>query len=154
MSVDAVTAVGVNGGIKKDYTVGSTSSAPKKTKEKAEDKTEVKTSDSNVGAAASVDKLRVSEQAGGANKSNQDDTSKDDNFRQKIEQAITEANKVLKPTNKSFAYSVHEATNEIIIQIKDNETGEVIKEIPSEESLDQMAKIRGLDSGIVFDEKR
>lgn len=102
----------------------------------------------------SAENTKAAEEAAAeSGKYNQDELYKGENFRNKMEQAIAEANKVMKPTNKSFAYSVHEETNEIIIQIKDNDTGEILKEIPSEESLNRLAKMREL-SGIMIDEKR
>jgi flagellar protein FlaG len=103
--------------------------------------------------STSTEKVKVSDKTSDGGKYNQDDLYKGVNFQQKMEQAISEANKILKPTNKSFSYSIHDETHEIMIQIKDNETGEVIKEIPSEESLDRVAKMREL-AGIVIDEKR
>lgn len=82
-----------------------------------------------------------------------DELYKGENFQQKMDKAIEEANKMLEPANKSFSYSIHKETNEVMIKIKDNNTGEIIKEIPSEESLDMVAKMREL-AGIVIDEKR
>jgi flagellar protein FlaG len=88
-----------------------------------------------------------------SSKYSEDDLYKGGNFQDKMSKAMEVANEMLKPANKSFSYSVHEETKEIMIQIKDDETGEVIKEIPSEESLDMVAKMREL-AGIVVDEKR
>ena len=62
------------------------------------------------------------------------------------------ANEKLKETTRQFSYSVHDKTNQIMIRIKDSD-GKVIKEIPSEESLDFYAKLQEL-SGILLDEKR
>jgi flagellar protein FlaG len=100
------------------------------------------------------EKVRTTEKAAqDTNKYSEDDLYKGENFQDKMGKAIDVANEMLKPANKSFSYSVHEETKEIMIQIKDDETGEVIKEIPSEESLDMVAKMREL-AGIVVDEKR
>jgi flagellar protein FlaG len=142
MDFDSLKAVGGSGNVKSDY---STS-----TKKVYENETvDVQKPSEN----ATADKVKVSEKSSDAGKYSQDDLYKGANFQQKMEQAIAEANKILKPTNKSFSYSVHDETHEIMIQIKDNDTGEVLKEIPSEESLDRVAKMREL-AGIVIDEKR
>lgn len=70
----------------------------------------------------------------------------------KIKQAIDEANQRTKFTKKSFEYEVDDKTNRIAITIRDQETDEVIREIPSEETLDMVAKIWEL-AGIIVDEK-
>lgn len=70
----------------------------------------------------------------------------------KIRQAIDEANQRARFTKKSFEYSVDDKTNRISITVRDQETDEVIKEIPSEETLNMLAKIWEL-AGIVVDEK-
>ena len=70
----------------------------------------------------------------------------------KIKQAIDEANQRARFTKKSFEYAVDDKTNRISITVRDQETDEVIKEIPSEETLDMLAKIWEL-AGIVVDEK-
>lgn len=77
---------------------------------------------------------------------------KEDDYSKNIEKAIKIANEKLKESNKSFSYSVHEQTQQIMITIKDSE-GEVVKQIPSEERLDFIAKLQEL-SGILLDEKR
>lgn len=77
------------------------------------------------------------------------------NYSEDMEKAVELANEKLKTSNstKQFSYSIHEATKQVMITIKDSQTGEVLKEIPSEESLDFFAKLQEL-SGILVDEKR
>ena len=50
-------------------------------------------------------------------------------------------------------FSIHEKTNQIMIKIVDQETREVLKEIPSEKILDMVAKMCDL-AGVFIDEKR
>jgi len=71
----------------------------------------------------------------------------------KIKAAIDQANEKLKPVKKEFSYAIHEKTHRVMVSIKNSETGEVIKEIPSEKDLDMLAKIREM-AGIVVDQKR
>lgn len=49
-------------------------------------------------------------------------------------------------------YSLHEATNRVMISIVDKETKEVIKEFPVEEALDRISKALEL-AGLIVDEK-
>lgn len=65
---------------------------------------------------------------------------------------VSEINKVInRNTIAEFGYN--EPTNRITIKIKDRETDEVIKEIPSEKALEMLAKAWEL-AGIMVDEKR
>lgn len=70
----------------------------------------------------------------------------------KIRQAVDEANQRTRFTKKSFEYAVDDKTNRISITVRDQETDEVIREIPSEETLDMVSKIWEL-AGIIVDEK-
>ncbi len=75
------------------------------------------------------------------------------NYKEDMENAVKLANEKLRETtNKHFSYSIHEATKQVIISVKDAD-GNVIKEVPSEESLDFFAKLQEL-SGILLDKKR
>ena len=65
---------------------------------------------------------------------------------------MTEVNHKFKLANKEFSYDIHEKTNRVTVKIKDSETGKIIKEIPSEESLDLAAKIMEM-AGLLIDEK-
>ena len=69
-----------------------------------------------------------------------------------IKQAIDDANQRTRFTKKSLEYSVDDKTNRISIIVRDQETDEVIREIPSEETLDMVSKIWEL-AGIIVDEK-
>ena len=55
---------------------------------------------------------------------------------QRIKSAVDKANERVKKTHCEFQY--HEDTNRISISVKDDETGEVIKQIPAEETLDML----------------
>ena len=73
------------------------------------------------------------------------------NNAQKLKKAVEKANKNAQKTHCEFAY--HEDTNRISISIKDNETGDVIKEIPAEETLDMLSRMWEL-AGLFVDDKR
>jgi Uncharacterized flagellar protein FlaG len=52
---------------------------------------------------------------------------------------IKKNDKELEGKNTSVQYSIHEKTNDLIIKIVDNETKEILREIPSEEILDMIS---------------
>ena len=74
------------------------------------------------------------------------------NFSKQAKNLIESANKEVKLYNKSIKFSIHEETNKIMVKIIDNQTDEVIKEIPSEKILDMVAKLCEM-VGILVDEK-
>lgn len=67
--------------------------------------------------------------------------------------AIDKANKALEPVYRRFEYSVHDKTGEVIVKVIDQQSDEVINEIPNEKFLDLMAKLQEL-IGLNIDEKR
>lgn len=67
--------------------------------------------------------------------------------------AIERANKAMQGINTSFRFSIHEGTKEIMVKVLDKDTGEVVREIPSEKILDMVAKMWEM-SGIFVDERR
>ena len=73
--------------------------------------------------------------------------------REKVENAIKDINSKIKPTHTECQFSYHEKTKRISIKVMDQDTGEVIREIPPEKTLDMIAKSLEL-AGILVDEKR
>lgn len=67
-------------------------------------------------------------------------------------EAIENANKALKGADKRFEFSIHEGTKEIMVKVINDETDEVIREIPPEKILDMVAKMWEL-AGIMVDRK-
>ncbi|WP_242853054.1 flagellar protein FlaG [Pseudobacteroides cellulosolvens] len=67
--------------------------------------------------------------------------------------AIEKANKAISGTNRSFEFSIHEKTKAIMVKVVDNDTHEVIREIPAEKILDMVAKMWEM-AGIMVDERR
>ena len=65
---------------------------------------------------------------------------------------IEKINKMLVTENRSFEYSVHEKTKDIMVKVIDTETKEVIREIPPEKILDLVARLCEL-AGLFVDEK-
>lgn len=73
--------------------------------------------------------------------------------KEKVENAIRDINAKIRPTHTECQFSYHEATRRISIKVLDQESGEVIREIPPEKTLDMIAKTLEL-AGILVDEKR
>lgn len=65
---------------------------------------------------------------------------------------IEKLNKTLQIYNKHLKFSIHEATRRVMVQVINNDTGEVIREIPPKKILDMLAKIQELD-GLLVDER-
>jgi flagellar protein FlaG len=65
---------------------------------------------------------------------------------------IEHALKVLQGPDTSFEMSVHKATNTITIKVKNKDTGELIREIPPEKTLDLVANFMEIN-GILIDER-
>jgi flagellar protein FlaG len=72
---------------------------------------------------------------------------------EQIIQAIERANKAMQGKTTSFEFSVHEKTKQIMVKVLDQDTGEIIREIPPEKVLDMVARLWEM-AGIIVDEHR
>lgn len=72
---------------------------------------------------------------------------------QQIKTAVEKANKVMKNSQTRCEFSYHESTKSISIKIIDEETKEVLREVPPEKILDMVEKMWEM-AGILVDEKR
>lgn len=72
---------------------------------------------------------------------------------QTIRKAIEKANKALEGVHRRFEYSVHEKTGQTIVKVINQDTDELIREIPNEKFLDLVSKLQEL-VGLIIDEKR
>jgi len=68
-------------------------------------------------------------------------------------QAVEKANKAVSMAGRTFEYSIHEKTKEIMIKVIDSDTKEVIREIPPEKTLDMVASMMEM-AGLLVDERR
>jgi flagellar protein FlaG len=71
---------------------------------------------------------------------------------QQLIEAIEKANKALRGADKRFEFSIHEGTKEIMVKVINDETDEIIREIPPEKILDMVAKMWEM-AGILVDRK-
>lgn len=70
---------------------------------------------------------------------------------EEIKKAVDEMNK--KMVNAEAVFGRHEETGHMTVKIVNKDTKEVIKEFPSEQTMDMIAKVWEL-AGIIVDEKR
>lgn len=69
-----------------------------------------------------------------------------------LNSAVNKANKVLFKNNTHLQFRIHERTKEVMVKIINDESGEVLREIPPEKMLDMVAKLWEI-AGIIVDEK-
>lgn len=85
---------------------------------------------------------------------NQEQSGKDGQATEKqIQAAIEHVKRASQMSRTRCEFSYHEATKRVSIKVLDDETNEVIKEIPPEKSLEMVEKMWEL-AGILVDEKR
>lgn len=71
---------------------------------------------------------------------------------QDLENAVEQSNRLIFKDDNRFEFKIHERTGRMMVKLVDNETDEVIKEIPPEKILDLVASIWDL-VGILVDER-
>ncbi|MCQ8182084.1 flagellar protein FlaG [Methylomonas sp. SURF-1] len=107
--------------------------------------------DSNV-AALSQDKQSVTNALSG--------TEKKDKADQKpplevVRQAAKEGNSILQATQRNLQFKVDDDTKEVVVKIVDSESGELVRQIPSEEMLAFIRRMQELqgDQGSVIQDR-
>ncbi|MBO9542444.1 flagellar protein FlaG [bacterium] len=71
-----------------------------------------------------------------------------------LAQAVGQVEQLMATVNESLRFKVHEDTNRTIITVVNQDTGEVLREIPSEKFLDLVAMFQKQLSGLLVDENR
>mmetsp|Transcript_33234 Transcript_33234/g.42844 ORF Transcript_33234/g.42844 Transcript_33234/m.42844 type:complete len:142 (-) Transcript_33234:2517-2942(-) len=65
-----------------------------------------------------------------------------------IESAVSEISDFLQSTNRQLSFSVDEKSDRQIVKVTDSESGEIIRQIPSEDVLALSERIRELQSDV------
>lgn len=86
-------------------------------------------------------------------KGNAPEAQKEDVVSTKMKDAIDKVNAKIVPSKTRCEFSYHEDTKRVSIKVIDQNTEEVIREIPPEETLDMLSKMWEL-AGILVDERR
>ncbi len=69
-----------------------------------------------------------------------------------LEYVVKSLNDFLKPANTHIKFELHEELQEYYVTVVDNQTNEVVREIPSKKLLDIYAKMTDF-MGLLFDKK-
>ena len=72
--------------------------------------------------------------------------------RDELQRAIEQTNQMIFKDDNRFEFKIHERTGRIMVKLINNETDEIVKEIPPEKILDLVASIWDL-VGILVDER-
>ena len=83
----------------------------------------------------------------------QEQAGNEENASRRIKNAVDHANKTMRHAKTKCEFSYHEETKRVSIKVIDEETEEVIREIPPEETLEMLSKMWEL-AGLMVDEKR
>lgn len=81
-----------------------------------------------------------------------DEGQEEDAAERQLKAAITKVNSKIKSTRTKCEYSYNDTINRVAIKIVDETTGDVIKEIPPEETLKMIEKMWEI-AGILMDKK-
>lgn len=79
------------------------------------------------------------------------DLEKDQNTQDDLLQAVSDVNELFQASSRSLEFNIDEDSQQMVIQIKDSQTKEVIRQIPSEEVL-KLAKHLDEFKGMLFQE--
>jgi len=73
-----------------------------------------------------------------------------------VKAAVEQINKALLQSNRSLEFSIDERTQALVIKVKDNETGELIRQLPSDSALEiaqAIAQNQQLQAGALLEQK-
>jgi len=73
-------------------------------------------------------------------------------IREDVRRVVDELAKVARSFNRRLEFSINDDTKEVIVKVVDQDSGEVVKQIPAEEIVRLHARIREA-IGLLFDEK-
>lgn len=100
--------------------------------------------------SASEDSIHTAALAGQTD--NQKNESKPD--AEMVKRAIDQGNTLLQAVKRNLQFKVDDATKEMVVKIVDSNSGEVVKQIPSEEMLDfvkRMQELEGQQGSVIQD---
>ena len=72
---------------------------------------------------------------------------------EQLKQAVEEINRAMRQSNRNLEFSVDDATSRVVVRLTDTETGEVIRQIPSEETLAISRSIGEFQQGLLLKQK-
>lgn len=72
---------------------------------------------------------------------------------EQLRDAVAEMNRAMRQSNRSLEFSVDEESERVVVRLKDSETGELIRQIPSEETLAIARYLADLPNGALLSQK-
>lgn len=78
--------------------------------------------------------------------------SQSENSEKEIKNAVSKINKFLEGESTHLQYEKHDVLNQMIIKVVDNNTNQVVNEIPTRKILDMVAKMCEI-AGVLVDKK-
>ncbi len=67
-----------------------------------------------------------------------------------LEAAVTHINQVLQQTSRNLQFSVDDSTKRVVVKVVDTQTGELVRQIPSEETLAIARSIDTMQKGLLL----
>ena len=71
---------------------------------------------------------------------------------QQLEQAVERLNDLAQSVRRELRFSLHDETGRTVITVRDTETEEVIRQIPSDEVLALITRLENSESSLMKDE--
>ncbi|MCK9605229.1 MAG: flagellar protein FlaG [Methylomonas sp.] len=62
-----------------------------------------------------------------------------------VKQAVDKGNSIFQEAKRNLQFEVDDATKEVVVKIVDSDSGEVVRQIPAEETLDFIRRMQELD---------
>lgn len=62
-----------------------------------------------------------------------------------VKQAVDKGNSLFQEAKRNLQFEVDDATKEVVVKIVDSDSGEVVRQIPAEETLDFIKRMQELD---------
>lgn len=72
---------------------------------------------------------------------------------EQLKQAVNEINRALQQSNRALEFSVDDDTDRLVVRLKDGETGETIRQFPSDETLAIARYIADVQQGLLISQK-
>ena len=72
---------------------------------------------------------------------------------EQVRDAVKEMNRAMQQSNRALEFSVDEESNRLVVKLKDGETGEVIRQFPSDETLAISRYIADVQQGLLLSQK-
>lgn len=105
------------------------------------------------GYEQTITEIEVTEKINNENNKIEDKDSKDKEINEKdLKKAVKKLNSFIQDEGKHAEYSIHQGLQRVMIKIIDNETNEVIFEVPPKKILDMVTKMCEL-AGVLLDKK-